>query len=274
MFLAIGAGLFALNEFVNDDVSAETSQNQIRVEQGNYNMLNATFKKQWNRSPTEAELNSLVENYIRDEIFFREAKILGLDKGDTVIRRRLAQKMEFLVGDIGTSIEPTLEELNEFYQENSEKYQTSGNISFVHVFLNPDRHSGSMPQAIEALQESLTDITPQESLSMELGDSIMLPYVFEDTPMDQVDRMFGSGFSENLKPVDLLKWQGPIQSGFGMHFVFIIDRTENSLPPLDTVITDVRQDLQYQKRKKFEDDAYQQVKERYEIISEYSPNIE
>ena len=148
-FLALGAALFLLYGLVSDD--RRDAQNQLLVTQGDIRQLADTWQMQWRRQPTSAELRGLVEAHIKEQILYREALAMGLDQDDTIVRRRLAQKMEFLAQDIASWVEPTEEELETFLAENPELFRTPVEVTFTHVYVSPDARGASAREDAEAL---------------------------------------------------------------------------------------------------------------------------
>ena len=132
-FLLIGALIFGAYSLTNEEGPSRDG-NRIVVSAGDIERLSANWSKKWNRSPTEAELNGLIESYIKEEVYYREALALGLDQDDTVLRRRLMQKMEFLSNDLADLNSPDETTLNDYLIEHKDKYELPARISFTHVF--------------------------------------------------------------------------------------------------------------------------------------------
>ena len=137
-FLGIGALLFGLFALLNDDASS-IDANRIEITASNVERLREVWSKQWNRQPTETELKGLINSHIREEVLYREGLALGLDKNDTIIRRRLAQKMEFLFEDLADQVKPNERELERYFDRNRERYRHPVRISFTHVYFSVDR---------------------------------------------------------------------------------------------------------------------------------------
>ena len=159
IFILIGAAIFAADQFWLGDSDEEETQDQIVISENERNILKELFAKQRNRPPTDAELANLVEAYIRDQVFYREALALGLDQDDAVVRRRLVQKMEFIFGDVATFVAPTDEELQQHYDENRENYRRTGNVELVQVYLNPENHAGNLESVSRQTPVSYTHLT-------------------------------------------------------------------------------------------------------------------
>ena len=173
-FLILGALLFALNNVVGDSSSTDAG-NSIIISDTEVEWMQSTWNKKWGRQPTEDELQGLIESYIREEVLYREGLARGLDEDDTIIRRRLATKMEFLAKDIGQIVEPTEEELNDYFQANIERYMEPAKVSFSHIYFNLDNRENAMDDAQTVLGKLRNNNTPTAD-DWQLGDPFMLHY--------------------------------------------------------------------------------------------------
>jgi len=153
-FLAIGALLFLAYSLMNPDAGGD-DERLIIVDDAVVERLEQGFTRQWRRPPDENELSGLIQEHLREEILYREALAMGLDQDDTIIRRRLAQKMEFLAEDLATAVAPTEEELRAFYAERSDEFAEPARLSFTHVFLNPDKRGASTATDAELMLAEL-----------------------------------------------------------------------------------------------------------------------
>ena len=264
-FLIIGALIFVLFSVVNKEEIA-LSENKIVVTAAEIERLSDNWSKKWNRPPTETELKGLVESYIREEVYYREALALGLDQNDTILRRRLMQKMEFLSNDIAELNTPDETELNTFFLENQEKYKLPARVSFTHIYFSLDKRGA---KAFEDAKNVLTGLNALRT--PERGDSFMLEYDFiQETPFE-VERLFGKVFAEQLFTLKTNSWQGPVESGYGLHLVRISEKVDSRMPELASVIDKVHTDLMFERRQKMNKEIYERLKERYEIVVEDMP---
>ncbi len=266
-FLIIGALIFVVFSVVNkEEISLDSKK--IVVSAGDIERLSANWSKKWNRPPTERELKGLVESYIREEVYYREALALGLDQDDTILRRRLMQKMEFLSNDLADLVNPDETALNDYFLANSDKYELPARVSFTHIYFSLDRHGS---QIFAAAGKVLTDIRASSSpipRAPDRGDPFMLQYDFTlETPFE-VARLFGQGFAEQIFQTETDNWQGPIESGYGLHLVRINEKVDARMPELAAVIDKVRTDYMFEQRQKTNKAIYERFKERYEIIVE------
>jgi hypothetical protein len=266
-FLVIGTLLFVVFAVFNKQENAVDIK-KIVVSAGDMERLAANWSKKWNRQPTEAELKGLIDSYIKEEVYYREALALGLDQDDTVLRRRLMQKMEFLSNDLADLNNPDETALNEYFLANSDKYELPARISFTHIYFSLDKHGNEIfdnaGKALAYLQAASTPITH----APERGDSFMLQYDFTlETPFE-VARLFGQQFTEELFQAATGTWQGPIASGYGLHLVRISEKVDARMPELAAVIDKVRTDYMFEQRQKTNKAIYERFRERYDIVVE------
>ncbi len=264
-FLIIGALIFVVFSIVNKD-EIDVSGNKIVITAADIEWLSANWSKKWNRQPTETELKGLVNSYIKEEVYYREALALGLDQNDTILRRRLMQKMEFLSNDLAELNQPDESALNKYFLDNQERYKLPARVSFTHIYFSLDKRGA------KAFEDAKNVLSQLDVLSApEKGDSFMMQYDFvQETPFE-VERLFGKGFAEELFTLGTNIWLGPIESGYGLHLVRIGEKVDSRMPELASVIDKVRTDLMFERRKKMNKDIYEKFKERYEIVVEDMP---
>jgi hypothetical protein len=264
-FLIIGALVFVLFSIVNKEEDI-VSGNKIVVSTAEIERLSNIWSKKWNRPPTETELKGLVDSYIKEEVYYREALALGLDQNDTILRRRLMQKMEFLSNDLAELNQPDEDALNKYFLENQEKYELPARVSFTHIYFSLDKRGAKVVEDAKSVLSGLNTLRAPE-----LGDSFMMQYDFvQETPFE-VERLFGKDFAEQLFRSDINSWQGPIRSGYGLHLVRISEKIDSRMPELASVIDNVRTDLMFEQKKMMNEEIYKKFKERYEIVVEDMP---
>jgi hypothetical protein len=266
-FLALGAVLFALYG-VAGKRSAD-APDKIVVSASRIATLGDGFTRTWRRPPSEQELQGLIEDYIRDEVFYREGRAAGLDRDDSVIRRRVRQKMEFLAEDMAAA-EPSDEELAAYLASNAERFWTEDRLIFHHVFLSATRRGS----ALEGDAKQIADTLARSSASARtasIGDPFLLGEEFREMSQSDVARTFGEDFAKQLSAVERGRWQGPIPSSFGVHFVFVDERAKGSLPSLDAVREAVQREWLNARRIEAEQKLYRNLQDRYQIVVETLP---
>jgi hypothetical protein len=215
-------------------------------------------------------LQGLIENYIRDEVFYRAGKAAGLDRDDVVIRRRVRQKMEFLAEEIAVP-EPSEEQLAAFLASNPERFRTEDRLTFRQLFLNPSRRTGTIDRDLERVRAALSRADAAIDATG-LSDPFLLGEEFRAVSLRDTAGTFGESFARQVFAAEQGRWQGPIASTYGLHFIFINDRKKGgSVSPLDTVRPAVIREWANARRIEAEQKLYRSLRDRYEIIVEAVP---
>jgi hypothetical protein len=261
-FLLLGAAVFAAYGPISKH-SAE-KPGEIVVTQGKIENLVTGFTRTWQRPPTQEELEGLVRDYVREEVAYREALVMGLDRDDTIIRRRLRQKWEFLNNNLATQMAPTDADLEAFLKSHPGDFKTETTFTFRHVYLNPQARGSSLPQDAARILADLKRAGGTADLNA-IGDPFILEHQFEKMPATEVKKTFGEQFAFALAGVKTTQWLGPIQSGYGLHLVFVRERTEEYLPALAEIRDQVQREWVNAKRIESEDRLYQALLRRYTV---------
>ena len=227
------------------------------------------FARTWKRAPGKEELQGLIEDYIRDEVFYREGRAAGLDRDDVIIRRRVRQKMEFLAEDMSVP-EPSDQQLAAYLASNPERFTTEDQFTFHQVFLSATRRVGTIESDSKQVANALARAGAAADTTA-LGDPFLLGEEFQAVSQSEVASIFGEGFAKRISVMEKGRWQGPISSGFGQHFVFISERISGGSPPLDAVRPAVRREWASAQRLEAERRLYVSLRERYEIVVETPP---
>jgi len=264
-FLLLGAAIFVAYSYVSKVTGGEPGK--IVVTQGQIASMVEGFTLTWQRPPTSEELEGLIRDRVREEVFYREALALGLDKDDLIIRRRLRQKMEFVSEDLAVPEEPSHEELQAYLNAHAATFATERRFSFRQVYLNPERHGENLPRDAGRLLAGLKQAGAKASLAS-LGDPFLLEHEFDNASIRDVGNMFGEQFAAALDSLAPGQWQGPVESGYGVHVVFLTERTEGRLPPLEDVREAVRREWANARRLEADAQFYQTLLRRYTVIIE------
>jgi hypothetical protein len=265
-FLLLGAALFAL--FQLRGASADGGGGRIVVPAGRIEALSSGFARTWRRPPTQSELEGLVDEWIREEVLYREAIARGLDRDDAVVRRRLRQKLEFLADDLADLVEPTGDQLADWLATHADRFRRPPRLALRQVFVSPDRRGERAAADARELLEVLRGEGAAADIG-ELGDPLMLPAELELQPLDEIERVFGPGFGEDLLPLEAGTWQGPIGSSYGLHLVLVVQREEGHVPSLADVRDEVARDWMTAHREELAETFYQGLRARYEIAVEW-----
>lgn len=233
-FLLIGAciyGAYALFGAPDE----ENADSTILVDGNRMSGFAAQWKSLWNLPPTRQELDGIINTYVREEILYRQAVSMGLDKDDAITRRRMAQKLEFLTNDLVRLGEPAEGELEKYLQDNIAQFVAPDLVTFIQVFFDPDRREettlGDARQVLAQLQEA--GVPDPEAV--QAGDRFMLQSDWQSASELDIRRQMGGGFASSVMELEPGAWHGPILSGYGVHLVYVYERLEASSPALAEV---------------------------------------
>jgi hypothetical protein len=268
-FVLIGAFIFLLYASYGRSVGDAGAGGEIVVTQGRIRSLVETFSRQWSRAPSDDELAGLVRDFVREEVLAREALALGLDRDDTIVRRRLAQKMEF-VADTEAPSDPTDDELRAFLDANPERFRIEPRISFSQVFLDRGRRRDALERDVATLLARLNAAGEAADIAT-LGDSRLLDARYDDVSTHDVAARFGGAFAEKLQDLPLARFVGPIESGYGAHLVRVERRTGGRVPAIDEVRDAVAREWKESKRRDAKDAYLQAMLARYRVTIEPDP---
>ena len=261
-FLFIGAALFLIFEVFDDPAWPQSSR--IVITNGQIEFLKASYARTRQRPPTEEEMQGLIKGYVREEVLYREALALGLDKDDPIIRKRLNQKLDLMSNDIAGITIPSDEQLQEFLETHAERFRTQTRIAFRHVFIDVYQRGKAADDEAARLLKLLSD-KGSKSDPDTLGDSLMLQKTFNLSPVREISRMFGESFSLELINSKLGQWRGPVQSGYGLHLILVTEQVEGKLPQLDEIRETVEWEWSAAHRKELKENIYKEIREKYTI---------
>lgn len=265
-FVVLAALIFAAHGLMSVPSEA-TAPQRIVVTAGQIEHLATGFARTWQRPPSDAELKSLVDDWVREEIATREALALGLDRDDTVIRRRLRQKLEFVSEDIAALVEPTEADLDAYFRAHADAFRVEPEFTFLQVCFDPARHAGRLDRDVAEALAKLKRLGEAADPS-EVGDSSLLEHRFESVPMAEVARQFGDGFAAALDKLTPGQWQGPVESGYGTHLVLVLGRTEARAPELAEVREAVKREWENDRRQDGNRKFYEEMLKRYTVTIE------
>jgi peptidyl-prolyl cis-trans isomerase C len=263
-FLIIGSILFGLYRLPGNGSDSLVS-NRITIGAGELEQLRALFIKQRQRPPTEEELRELVDAHVQEEVLYREALVMGLDRDDTIIKRRLAQKLEFLTQDLSDTGAPTDAQLAAFFAEHGERYQVPSRISFVHVYFSTAKRGK------RAEHDAKNDLARLRSGATttnidEMGDMFLLDYAYEAVMPADIEKIFGYSFAEELVKLPEREWHVPIVSGYGLHLVKVSERLTSTAATLDAVREQVKRDWVDDQRRQIKEATFKKLRQRYEVV--------
>jgi hypothetical protein len=264
-FLLLGAAIFAAYSLVAKGTGGEAEK--IVVTQGQLASMREVYIRTWQRGPTREEWEGLIRDRVQEEVYYREALALGLDKDDLIIRRRLRQKMEFVSQDLAAPAEPSNEELQAYLNAHAAGFATEPRFSFRHVYLNPERHGVNLARDAERVLAGLNQASAKANLAA-LGDPFLLEHEFDNASAREVGNLFGEKFAAALGNLSPGQWQGPVESGYGVHVVFLAERTEGRLPALEDVREAVRREWTNAQQREAAAQFYQALLRKYTVTIE------
>jgi hypothetical protein len=260
-FLLLGAGLFLLYLYVGD--YRPERADRIVIDQAQVQRLAEQFQRTWMRPPTRRELEGLAEDFVKEEILYREALALGLDQDDLIIRRRMRQKMEFLNADLVEQQAPTEAELQAYLDANPDGFRRAERLSVQQIYVNPERPGRDAGQQVAALLEHLS--AQPEAATDEFGDATLLPAQLVDVTAADIDGVFGLGFAAHLQTVSVGSWAGPFESAYGLHLVRVTARLPGGLPTLAEARRAVAREWSAERRTASDQAFYQALRRRYRV---------
>ena len=264
-FVLLGAAIFAAYSLVSQPSGEEPGN--IVISAGQVTAIELGFTRTWHRPPTREELEGLLRDRVREEVYYREAMALGLDKDDTIIRRRLRQKLEFLTDDVVAEAHPTDAALNAYLAAHPDSFRVPREFTFSQVYLNPDKHGEHLVRDTAVLLARLNQAGGKADVSA-LGDAFLLGHTFAALTTAEVSTQFGEQFAAQLAELSPGQWQGPVESGYGVHLVLVSDRTEGRVPRLDEVRDAVAREWDNARRLVANDTLYEEMLKRYAVSIE------
>jgi parvulin-like peptidyl-prolyl isomerase len=244
--------LFAAHAWLNRGGGEEPGV--VRITAGEVRWLTETWARQWQRLPDDQEVRGIVTDYLKEALLARKARELGLDENDTVVRRRLAQKMEFLVQDTARLVEPGEDELRRLYEARRARYQSPARISFTQIYFKTEA----------AARQGLEDLATHSAA--ELGDSSLLEREHARADEQAVAGVLGREFAGKVFALDPGRWHGPIASAYGFHLVRITERQGARPRPFDEVRAQVLDEWQRDQQVKANEHFFAALLKKYDVV--------
>src|SRR4029453_11753332 len=271
-FLLIGGLLFAIHSLTPAGSASPGASWEIRLSYDDLGQLVLVFKSQWRREPTAEEFNRIVEDKVQGEILYREAVAMGPDKNDEIVRRRMAQKMQFLAEDVAAAREPTSAELRAWYEKNSASFAQPPRLSFRHLYFSPDRRGA---RAREDAAQALAKLASQPQ-DAKIAVSLAHPFMFQDHYRDRapdfLGKEFGPQFARAVATLPPASWQGPIESGFGWHLVFVDTMIPGRGRAFEEIEPDVRTAWLAEQKALAWRKAYREMRAKYTVLLPVPPD--
>lgn len=262
-FLVLGAGLFIIYFLVKG--FTRVPADRIVFDETQAIHLVNRFQRTMMRPPTRQEMQNLAEEYVKEEILYREAQKLGLDQDDLVIRRRLRQKMEFLNANLVEPESPTDAQLQTYFDDNKHKFIRPSLFSFQQVYLNPYREVGGVKQSAAEILAYLNADPKLVADPNSFGDATMLPARLDSVTRREVANTFGRGFAKDIDNAPTGRWSGPYESSYGLHLVYMTKREAGDLPAMEEIRPILLLEWNNERRKEINDRFYQAIRAHYDV---------
>ena len=273
-FLLIGIAVFAVYAYMQRGRGGVESSRQIALSLDDLRQMDMYFESQWHRQPTPAEFQAMVEDKVREEVLYREGLAQGLDKDDTIVKRRMAQKMQFLAEDVAAAHEPSAAELKAWFEKNTDKFALPSRISFRHLYFSPDKRGENAREDAAKALAKIAGQAQDSKLAVSLTDRFMFQDYYGDRAPSAIAKEFGPTFAvavEKLKPGS---WQGPIESGYGWHLVFVDTVIPGRIPAFEEVESDVKTAWLGEQKATARQKAYATMRAKYTVLLPAPPSKE
>ena len=227
------------------------------------------FQRRHGRPPSDAERQAQRESYLDSEVLYREALSRHLDRGDVIIRRRLIQKMDFVLDALVEEEAAPLssQALSEFYAQHAERYRQPARFSLVQVFVAASppttmvQHTEPLTRAQVIRQRLLRGAEPSS-----LGDPFIRGTQFREQSESELAAIFGQTFAASVAALPIGAWSEPIASSYGLHLVLLTATTPQQQPALPSVRARVESDLRDERRQQARRDLLRTLRKSYRVV--------
>jgi len=254
LFIFLVLGIFIL---IADLTFNDESDNKITIFESEINSLIGTWVTQVGREPTLQEIDGIIRQLLDEEILYREAVKLGLDKNDIIIKRRLAQKIGFLRQEADSSL-PSEEQVSDFYSKNIDKYFVAKRLTFSHIYFSAN-DSG------KTLAEEALILIKSGASESDFGEPFLLGKNFSSKSISEIERSFGKQFSENIQNTIPKEWSGPLDSEYGSHLIFVNSISDSYTPSLEEIKNIVINDVILEKQNNSVTEYLKELRNKYQI---------
>jgi hypothetical protein len=267
-FLLAGAALFGAYAWITRTPENPTANKTTKLEitAGDVRWLAENWTTQWRRPPTREELRGLITDYLNEQLLAREARALGLEDNDVIIRRRLAQKLTFIIDDTIRRAEPTEKELQQYHEANERRFRSNARISFAHIYFSPQRRADARSDAADARQLLLAG--GATTSTADLGDRLLIGSELRDETEQSVSNTFGPDFARAVFALGIGSWSGPIQSGYGLHLVRVSTMKEAKVPPFSEIRERVAAEWKREQETRAKDRYLAELRKKYDVVAD------
>jgi peptidyl-prolyl cis-trans isomerase C len=264
-FLLIGLVLFVGYGVLHPKSEDTSASNRIVLTPDDLVQMSVAWRAQGRPPPTAEQMQNLIELKVREEVLFREAMALGLDKDDTIVKRRLAQKMEFLAEGASIDNDPSADTLRAWFKDNQQRFALLPRVTFRHLYFSSDRHGERTREAAAKALEQIAGQTAASSDVAALGDPFMYQDYYGDRSFDEIAKLFGPNFARALVNAKPGSWQGPVETGYGWHLVFVDSSAPGRVPTFEEIESDIKAGWIADQRAQAKAKAYEAMRARYQV---------
>lgn len=270
-FLLIGLALFVVYDRLHPTAETKSESNRIVLTPDDFQQLAVTWLAQGRAPPTPAQMQSLIEVKVREEVLYREALALGLDKDDTIVKRRLAQKMEFLAEGASIDSNPSPDTLRVWFRDNAPRFSLPPRVSFRHLYFSPDRRGERTREGATQAMAQLSGKPADWKDAAAIGDPFMEQDYYSDRSLEDMAKLFGSNFARQVVNIKPGSWQGPIESGYGWHLVFVDSSSPSRIPAFEEIEPEIRSEWIDDQRAQAKRKTYETMRARYQVVTPEAP---
>jgi len=244
---------------------------RIVITESDVQQLWTSWKRTWQRDPTQQELRTQLQNFVREEVLYREALNRNYDRDDIVIRRSLVRKMDFLAEGQVEGRNLTDDQVKAYFNLRKERYRIPPQISFTHIYFNLDTRGEKIEQSINQVLMQLDNSSPKDIELSDYGDRFMLQSQYSDLTPREIKSQFGEIFTNQLTNLESGRWYGPIQSGYGLHVVYISNKIASRIPEWTEVKSKIYNDMLIEEKIAAKEQFYTEILRQYQIVYEDIP---
>jgi peptidyl-prolyl cis-trans isomerase C len=270
-FLLIGLVLFVVYDRLHPGEETKSESNRIVLTPDDFEQLGVTWLAQGRPPPTSEQMQSLIELKVREEVLYREALALGLDKGDEIVKRRLAQKMEFLAEGASVNNDPPADTLKLWFKDNQQRFSLPARVSFRHLYFSPDQRGEHSREDAARVMAQLAGKPGNWEGATALADPFMDQDYYGNRSADDLAKLFGLNFAQDIAGLKSGAWQGPIQSGYGWHLVFIDSFVPERVPAFEEIEPEIKAEWIEDQRLEAKRKAYETMRARYQVVLPEKP---
>ncbi len=251
--------------FLGPPTSDDTAK-RIIITDGDLEQLRISWFRRWQRNPTQEEMQAQLQQYVREEVLYREALSRGYDKDDPLVRRAMQQKMEFLGQSQAQTDTVSDEQIEAYFALRREQYRIPAVMSFVHIFFNVDKRGETAEADARAASAALREAGPEDPAISRYGDRFLLQSRYHQQTEREVRSAFGEEFTSGILKLKPDRWEGPIRSGYGLHLVYLYDRVDSYIPGWELLKPRIVEDMEMEARTAARELFYTEILRTYQIV--------